>query len=329
VSFASLQRLSRCGSRRSRRSPRRVAGNFVESIEVRWPARRGGYWTGHVIYADFYFRCKITEGIPRAIMILLFKLATAPILILALTLLTRRFGPAFGGLAMGIPLVTGPISVFTAIEQGPAFAAQAAVGNLVGQVSTCLFCFAYARTAALGHWVSAIFGVVAFFSATALWQLIDWTLPTAIALLVIGLLVLAKAIKAASGMKLVRLAPRWDLPLRMFIASAFVLTITGATRHLGPQLSGLVAPFPVFVLILAVFTHMHHGSTAAAAMMRGVILGSLSFASFFVVVAMGLRSHAIGSTYAAGIFASVTCSGLVYLFLHRPSRLWPWAPPVG
>ena len=262
-------------------------------------------------------------------MILLFKLASAPILILALTLLTRRFGPAFGGLAMGIPLVTGPISVFTAIEQGPAFASQAAVGNLVGQVSTCLFCFAYARAAALGHWLSPILGVVAFFSATALWQLKDWTLLTAIALLVVSLLFLAMAIPAKNEVQIVRLAPRWDLPLRMLIAAAFVLSITGVTRHLGPQLSGLVAPFPVFVLILAVFTHMHHGSTAVAAMMRGVILGSLSFASFFVVVAIGLGSHDIGSTYVAAILASVSCSGLVYLVLHRPSRLWPWAPPVG
>ena len=262
-------------------------------------------------------------------MILLLKLVSAPILIFGLTLLTRRLGPAFGGLAMGVPLVTGPISVFTAIEQGPAFATQAAVGNLVGQVSTCLFCFAYARAALrLGHWISAVFGIAAFFSATALWRLVDWTLLPALALLIISLLLLAKAIPAGSAVKLVSLAPRWDLPLRMIIASIFVIVVTGATRHLGPQLSGLVAPFPVFVLILAIFTHMHHGSAAATAMMRGVILGSLSFASFFVVVAIGLRSQAVGSTYLAAIVASMACSGLVYLFLHRPSRVWPWVPPA-
>jgi hypothetical protein len=77
-------------------------------------------------------------------MILLFKIFTTPVLILGLTMLSRRFSPAVGGLLMGIPLVTGPISLFTAFEQGTAYAQRAAVANFVGQVSTCIFCFSYA-----------------------------------------------------------------------------------------------------------------------------------------------------------------------------------------
>jgi hypothetical protein len=262
-------------------------------------------------------------------MIILFKIASAPILILCLTLLARRFGPAFGGLVMGVPLVTGPISIFTAIEQGPAFAGHAAIGNLVGQVSTCLFCFAYARSAKpLGAWGGALCGVTVFFGATALWSLANWALLPALLLLVGSLVGLAWAIPSRAEAALVRLAPRWDLPARMIVAAGFVLVITGATRHLGPQLSGLVAPFPVFVLILAVFTHLNHGSSAAEAMMRGVILGSVSFATFFVVVAVGLAHQSIISTYVVAAVASMAASGLVYVFLHRPARLWPWAPPV-
>ena len=61
-------------------------------------------------------------------MILLFKLLASPLLILCLTVLSRRYGPTVGGLLMGVPLVTGPISVFTALENGSGFAQHAAVG---------------------------------------------------------------------------------------------------------------------------------------------------------------------------------------------------------
>jgi hypothetical protein len=248
--------------------------------------------------------------------IILFKVITAPVLIVALTLLIRRFGPVVGGLAMGVPLVTGPISVFTAIEQGAAFARHAAIGNLVGQVSTCVFCFAYARSATrLGTWLSTLCGITAFIAATVVWNLMDWTLPSAMVLLIIGLGLLILIMPTTQQNAGVRMSPWWDLPLRMIVASGFVLAITSITGHLGPQLSGLIAPFPVFVLILAVFTHANYGGDAVAAMMRGVVIGSLSFGAFFSVVAVGLMRYSVPATYSVAILASIATSGAVYALL--------------
>ena len=84
--------------------------------------------------------------------------------------------------------------------------------------------------------------------------------------------------------------PSGTYPFRMAVSAAFVLGLTPATQHLGAQLSGLLTPFLVFVLILAVFCRLHEGGAAAAAMMRGVVLGSLSFGAFFVTVASVVAS---------------------------------------
>ena len=97
-----------------------------------------------------------------------------------------------------------------------------------------------------------------------------------------------------------------------------MLLITFLTRSLGPQLSGLIAPFPVFVLILSVFTHHQSGAGAAANLTREVIIGSFSFAAFFTVVALGLTRLGVPATYALATTASLTVSGLTYLTLHRP-----------
>lgn len=247
--------------------------------------------------------------------ILLFKLLSAPALILGLTLITRRYGHAVAGRVMGIPLVTGPISVFTAIEQGPVFAQHAAAGNLVGQVSTCLFSSAFAVAARrLPVWASAGCGVAAFAAATLFWNQFQWSLPPAFLVLLASLVLLGWLLPNEPSAPAIRPMPRWDLPVRLLVSMVFVLVLTSVAATLGPQLSGLVAPFPAFVLILLVFAHVHHGPGAVAAMARGVVLGSAAFAAFFVVAALTLDRVGLISVYGIATAASLLASASVHAF---------------
>src|SRR5437016_7099204 len=61
--------------------------------------------------------------------LLLAKVVLTPLFIAAVTLAGRRWGPAVGGWLAGLPLTSGPVSVFLALEQGPGFAVRAAVGR--------------------------------------------------------------------------------------------------------------------------------------------------------------------------------------------------------
>src|SRR5207253_534085 len=51
--------------------------------------------------------------------VLLAKVVLTPLLIAAATLAGRRWGPAVGGWLAGLPLTSGPVSVFLALEPGP------------------------------------------------------------------------------------------------------------------------------------------------------------------------------------------------------------------
>jgi hypothetical protein len=106
-------------------------------------------------------------------------------------------------------------------------------------------------------------------------------------------------------------APPWDLPARMLIAAAFVVLLTTYAAALGPQLSGLFSPFPVFGLVIAVFTHRQLGARAAGRMLRGVVLGSLAFGAFFLVVG-GLLGR-VGATVAPGASGALVAVLPVYL----------------
>lgn len=106
--------------------------------------------------------------------------------------------------------------------------------------------------------------------------------------------------------------PARDLPARMLMSAVFVLGITTASRYLGSALGGLLAPFPVFVLVFSIFTHRQAGYEHAANLLRGIVLGSLSFASFFLVVALGLPAFNPIAVYTTATASSLLVSAILH-----------------
>ena len=83
----------------------------------------------------------------------------------------------------------------------------------------------------------------------------------------------------------------------MLTAIIFILVVTYAAEGLGPQLSGLLTPFPIFALVLAVFAHSQRGASASIQSLRGILTGLFSFATFFLVVGALVTTLPIVATY--------------------------------
>jgi hypothetical protein len=242
--------------------------------------------------------------------ILALKLVVTPLLIAAATLVARRWGHGVGGWLAGFPLTSAPVSVFLAIEQGPDFAAAAATGTLLGLTALAVFCLVYGRAARRLGWAgSAATGLAAFGVCLGALSSVTTSLSVAFALVCVSLALagalLPTTIAAVSGVR----PPAWDLPLRMAVATTMVLLLTAAARHLGPMLSGLLSPVPVFLLVLAVFAQRSEGPAACVRVLRGGVLGSFAFAVFFLVVGALLGRVEIGSTYAAASLAALAVNG--------------------
>jgi hypothetical protein len=245
-------------------------------------------------------------------MILALKLFLTPLLIALATLVGRKWGPAVSGWLIGLPLTSGPVSLILALQYGTDYAVHAAAGTLAGQVSVCLFCLAYSLAAARMKWyASAGLAILAFFGATLFWNQLSLPLIVTffVALLLINLIFrLIPARKAAIP---ALPAPKWDLPARMLLATTFVVLITGFSPLLGPQLSGLLSPFPVFGLVLAIFAHRQQGADAATHLLRGVVLGSFGFISFFLIVGLALPVLGIPWTYLLASLAAILLNGIL------------------
>ena len=98
--------------------------------------------------------------------------------------------------------------------------------------------------------------------------------------------------------------PRWDLPARMVIATALVLVITELAPVLGARWSGVLATFPVYAAILTVFAH-RAGAAPAVEVLRGLLLGLLAFAAFFVVLGALIAHVPIAVAFAAAIVSAL------------------------
>jgi hypothetical protein len=242
------------------------------------------------------------------------RLTLASGLILAASLVSRRWGPAVGGWLVALPLTSGPIAFFVALDHGTGFAAATATGSLVGAMAEVAFCLAYAALAGRGWRLGLLGGCLAFGALATILQvaMLPFTALAigAVVILVAGLAMLRDRPRASSA----GASPPWDLPARMIITAVLVLLITGAAPRLGPRLSGVLAMFPVYVMILTIFAH-RKGPAAARQVLRGVLVGLFSGVAFFVALGGLIERLGVagGFAVAIGVTLAVQAGSLVFV----------------
>ncbi|NEX64816.1 hypothetical protein [Noviherbaspirillum galbum] len=249
--------------------------------------------------------------------LLVFKLIVTPLLLLAASMAVRRWGEAIGGFLVGLPLTSGPISVFLALEHGPVFATQATSGSLTATVAQTGFCLAYCRLAHLG-WPTALGGACAAFALVASTLQSSGIAQTGLfvaALLAMSLVLHLTPREAVVGSKLA--SPWWDLPARMVLITALVVGVTLIAPHIGPGVSGVLASFPFIATILAVFAHRMIGGIAAKQVLRGMVSGLLGFAVFFYVLSLTLTRTTLLLAYGTAVACALTIQACAFYRMRR------------
>jgi hypothetical protein len=264
----------------------------------------------------FYHPPRLTHGRRERSRQRVLRILLAPALIGAASLAGRRWGPAVSGWLVGLPLTSAPVTFLLALEHGATFAASVALGTLAGTISQTLFAVAYAWVARRQHWPGAFAGgsVVFAISTVGLAALHVPLAPLACAVvvvLVIGLRAMPghdpRAPTSAGPL------PRWDLAVRMLVATLIVGALIGVAPVLGPRVTGLLSPFPVYAAILTVFAHRGQGAPAAIGVLRGLLAGLFGFVGFFVVVAGSIERLGVA---AAFVIATVVALAVQLLSLR-------------
>jgi hypothetical protein len=246
------------------------------------------------------------------------KVLLAPSFVVGASLAARRFGPRVGGLVAGLPVVAGPILLVYALTHGSRFAAGASSGTLLGLISLIAFVVVYARLAGRVWWgASMLAGWAAFALATALFSTVSVPTGASLALAALAIALGRAALPRRPGSAAT--APRppaWDLPLRAACALALVLALTAVAGWLGPQLSGLLAPFPIIATVLAVFTHAQRGTEELVALLRGLVSGFGAFALFCFTLAVSLPGLGTGLAFLLATGLALLLQALLLALTH-------------
>ncbi|MDR3575494.1 MAG: hypothetical protein P4L50_16665 [Anaerolineaceae bacterium] len=257
-------------------------------------------------------------------MLLTLKLVLSPLFIASVTLVGRRWGPGVGGWLMAFPLISGPISILLALQNGPIFAVQAAVGTMQGQTSVCLFCLSYSLVSRKARWpLSLSAAISSFLVATFLWDKFHPALLPTIALDLVILALVLWIMPGRTETAAASIPPKWDLPTRMLLAALFVLVLTTAANGLGPQLSGLISPFPVFSSIIAPFTHIRQGSLGVGQLLRGVVLGTFGLLAFYLVIYAMLPGLPVGWCYLMASAVAIVVNIIALRFVRQVDNPLP------
>jgi hypothetical protein len=207
---------------------------------------------------------------------------------------------------------------FYAIEQGPAFAARASTSTLLALTAVSAYVVTYSHVARYRPWpVSLTAGWAVFLAVTAVLYRVHVGASISLALVTVACLVGHRLLPRAGVISTGVNAPAWDLPLRMTTAAVLVLTLTSIAAWLGPNLSGLLTPFPLATAIIAAFTHAQRGTNAVVAFFRGFLPALITFGVFCYVLALALERTPIVLAILLALGAQLLLQLALYAVAHR------------
>lgn len=247
------------------------------------------------------------------------KIVSTAGLIAGATLAVRRWGQMIGGWLVGLPLTSGPVAFFLALQHGTGFAATAATGMLTGTASQVVFALCYAWAGSFRWPIAFLSGTLGFAAFTPLLLWLPFSAPVAFVFVICVLLLGLRLLPAAEGVTAARThIPWWDLAGRITAATLAVTVLTTIASRIGPHLSGLLSPFPLFGAIMTIAAHHLHGSGAVTSVLRGLTWGLFAPASFFLTLATTLPIIGLAAGFAsAATAATLTQLLTLVLFRHR------------
>lgn len=240
-------------------------------------------------------------------MIILLKIALVPLLLGAVSIAGRAWGHAVGGWLAALPIIAGPIVLLITLEQGLEFGASSATGTLLGLTSLSSFCCLYALLARFGSWpIALLLSWSGFGVSTYLLSAMSGPVVLTLPFVLVWVGVVYKLLPEPNAGIDESRPGQGEIWLRMIAAGVLVLLITSFAASLGPQMSGLLAPFPIAAAVLAVFSHRFHGLDAVFRLMRGFVLGLFSYAFFFATLATMLRDYGVSFSFLSAFLVALS-----------------------
>lgn len=251
---------------------------------------------------------------------ILVKIACAIVIVVSASRATERLGPFLGSMIATLPVSTGPVFVFLAIDHGPRFISDSALMGLVAVTATVAFICAHSIVAqkhsTFPSWLAA---TCAWFATAWLLQQRQWTLVEAC---VVFFASFGFAIRALRRFVVEVQAPpmprvRFDLALRSTLVACVVIATTIAGNSVGPAATGTLATYPVVFTSLVLILQPRCGGPFTASLLVSSLKGLIGFGTALGVLHFASARWGSTAGLLLGLAVAVGWNTGLFLLRHR------------
>lgn len=242
------------------------------------------------------------------VLILVLRMAVTAAFVITASIVTERAGPVIGALVATLPVSTGPVYIFLALDHDATFIAQGALTSLPINAATIVLGLVYTLLAQRhGVILSFIAAIFAWLMLAVVVQMVGWSLAGGIAVNVVACAICLPLAQRFRAVKMPPIRRRWyDIPLRALLVALLVATVVMLSSRVGPAVTGIMAVFPVVFSSLMLILHPRIGGRATAAVIANALWGLVGFG--IAIAVLYLAALHLGSV-AALCLGLATCVG--------------------
>ena len=214
------------------------------------------------------------------------RMAVTAAFVVSASIITERSGPVIGALIATLPISAGPSYVFLAQDHDAAFIAAGALASLPVNAVTIVFGLVYAVLAQrLSGPVSWAVAAMVWIALAAVVRRFDWSLIGGLSANAIAFGICIPLLTRFRHVAMPLIKRRWyDVPLRASLVAALVATVVTLSGWVGPQISGVLAIFPIVFSSMMLILHPRIGGPATAAVVANAGWGLLGFGAAIAVL---------------------------------------------
>jgi hypothetical protein len=242
------------------------------------------------------------------ILMLVFRMAVAAAFVVSASIITERSGPVIGALIATLPISAGPSYVFLSLDHDAAFIAQGALSSLPINAATIFLGLTYVVLAQRHSVIVSCSAAVAVWLVLASivhkvqWSLAEGLLANAVAYAIcVPILERYRHVK-----KMPLIGRRWyDVPLRASLVATLVGTVTTLSSWVGPNISGILALFPIVFTSMMLILHPRIGGPATAAVVANSGWGMIGFGLGITMLHVGALHFGSAAGLTLGLATGV------------------------
>ncbi|MCA6108803.1 hypothetical protein [Bradyrhizobium cenepequi] len=238
---------------------------------------------------------------------LLLRMAITAAFVVTASIITERSGPMIGALVATLPISAGPSYVFLALDHDAAFIAEGALASLPINAATIYLGLTYVvlaqRHSAL---LSTTAAVAVWLALATIFRQFQWTLAAGLIVNVITFAICVPLLQRYRHVKKMPLITRrwYDIPLRASLVATLVAIVVTSSGWVGPQVSGIIALFPVVFTSMMLILHPRIGGPPTAAVIANGAWGLMGFG--IAIAVLHLAALQFGSAIGLSL-ALATC----------------------